>query len=132
MLKRRASKETASEMRDHSNIIRYALMASYLYVRAMEVTDDITRMAIDLIHRLDTRSEKQIHREFLADLKRVDGKMQILSRVAEAVVEQPDGMCPGGHLLTGQGGNVPRSRNRISCERIGAAAPAPDGHAAQV
>ena len=92
MLKRRASKETASEMRDHSNVIRYALMASYLYVRAMEVTDDITRMAIDLIHRLDTRSEKQIHREFLADLKRVDGKMQILSRVAEAVVEQPDGI----------------------------------------
>jgi hypothetical protein len=42
-------------------------------------TDGITRMAIDLIHRLDTRSEKQIHREFLADLKRVDGKMQILS-----------------------------------------------------
>jgi hypothetical protein len=65
----------------------------YLYVRAMEVTDDITRMAIDLIHRLDTRSEKQIHREFFADLKRVDGKMQILSRVAEAVVEQPDGIA---------------------------------------
>jgi hypothetical protein len=38
----------------------------------MEVTDNITRMAIDLIHRLDTCSEKQIHREFLADLKRVD------------------------------------------------------------
>ena len=75
-------------MRAHSNVIRYALMAAYLNVRAMEVTDDITRMAIDLIHRLDTRSEKQIHREFLADLKRVDGKMQILSRVAEAVVEQ--------------------------------------------
>jgi hypothetical protein len=92
MLKRRASKETASEMRDHSNVIRYALMASYLYVRAMEVTDDITRMAIDLIHRLETRSEKQINREFLADLKRVDGQMQILSRVAEAVVDEPDGI----------------------------------------
>ena len=52
----------------------------------MEVTDDITRMAIDLIHRLDTRSEKQIHREFLADLKCVDGKMQILSRVADILL----------------------------------------------
>jgi hypothetical protein len=41
---------------------------------------------------MDTRSEKQIHREFLADLKRVDGKLQILSRVAEAVVEKPDGI----------------------------------------
>ena len=47
MLKRRASKETAREMRDHSNVIRYALMACFLYVRAMEVTDDVTRMAID-------------------------------------------------------------------------------------
>jgi hypothetical protein len=92
ILKRRASKETASEMRDHSNVIRYALMACFLHERGMEVTDDITRMAIDLIHRMDTRSEKQIHREFLADLKRVDGKLQILSRVAEAVVEKPDGI----------------------------------------
>jgi Domain of unknown function (DUF4158) len=92
MLKRRASKETASEMRDHSDVIRYALMACFLYVRAMEVTDEVTRMAIDLIHRMDTRSEKQLRREFLADLKRVEGKMQILSRVAEAVVEKPDGI----------------------------------------
>ncbi len=92
MLKRRASNETASEMREHPAIVRYALMACFLYVRATEVTDDVTRMAIDLIHRMDTRSEKQIHREFLADLKRVDGKMQILSRVVEAVVEKPDGI----------------------------------------
>jgi TnpA family transposase len=92
MLKRRAANETASEMRDHPAIIRYALMACFLYVRVMEVTDDVTRMAIDLIHRMDRRSEKQIHREFLADLKRVEGKMQILSRVAEAVVEKPDGI----------------------------------------
>ncbi len=92
LLKRRAANETASEMRDHPAPIRAALMACYLFVRSTEVTDDVTRMALALIHRLDTRSEKQIHRELLADLKRVDGKMQILSRVAEAVVEQPDGI----------------------------------------
>ncbi|MBV9490864.1 MAG: Tn3 family transposase, partial [Verrucomicrobia bacterium] len=93
LLKRRASNETATEMRDHhSEAVRHALMASFLHVRAMEVTDDVTRMAMELIQRLDTRSEKQIHQEFLADLKRVDGKLQILSRVAEAVVEKPDGI----------------------------------------
>lgn len=92
LLKWRAASETASEMRDHPAPIRHALMACYLFVRSTEVTDDVTRMALALIHRLDTRSEKQIHRELLADLKRVDGKMQILSRVAEAVVEQPDGI----------------------------------------
>jgi hypothetical protein len=49
-------------------------------------------MAIELIHRLDVRSEKQIHRQLLADLERVEGKMQILSQVAEVVVEHPDGI----------------------------------------
>jgi hypothetical protein len=68
VLKRRAMNETASEMRDHPEGIRYALMGCFLYVRAMEVTDDATRMAIDLIHRLQKRSEKQIQREWLADL----------------------------------------------------------------
>ena len=66
-------------------------MGCFLYVRSTEVTDDIARMAIELIQRLDKRSEKQIFRELLADVARVEGKMQILSRVAEAVVEQPDG-----------------------------------------
>lgn len=42
----------------------------------MEVTDDVPRMAIDLIHRLQKRSEKQIQREWLADLERIEGKMQ--------------------------------------------------------
>jgi hypothetical protein len=67
-------------------------MGCFLHVRALEVTDDVTRMAIKLIHRLDARSEKQIHRQLLADLERVEGKMQILSQVAEIVVEHPDGI----------------------------------------
>jgi hypothetical protein len=92
MLKRRATNEIATEMRGHLEEIRYALMGCFLHMRAMEVTDDVTRMAIELIHRLEVRSEKQIHREWLADLERVDGKMQILSTVAAAVTEQPDGI----------------------------------------
>jgi Domain of unknown function (DUF4158)/Tn3 transposase DDE domain len=92
MFKRRATNEKASEMREHPEGIRYALMGCFLHVRALEVTDDVTRMAIELIHRLDARSEKQIHRQLLADLERVEGKMQILSQVAEIVVEHPDGI----------------------------------------
>ena len=92
MLKRRAANENASEMREHPDEIRYALMGCFLHVRAMEVTDEVTRMAIELIHRLDVRSEKLIHREWLDELERVDGKMQILSHVAEAVTEHPDGI----------------------------------------
>jgi Domain of unknown function (DUF4158) len=88
MFKRRATNEKASEMREHPEGIRYALMGCFLHVRALEVTDDVTRMAIELIHRLDARSEKQIHRQSLADLERVEGEMQILSQAAEILVDR--------------------------------------------
>jgi hypothetical protein len=41
---------TAREYNNCGGQVRYALLACFLHVRAMEVTDDATRMAIDLIH----------------------------------------------------------------------------------
>jgi TnpA family transposase len=91
LLKRRATNERAGEMRAHPDSIRYALMACFLHVRTMEVTDDVVRMLLEVIHRIETQTEKHLHRELLRDIKRVTGKVQILFRVAEAVVEAPDG-----------------------------------------
>jgi hypothetical protein len=39
-----------------------------------------------------SRSDNQVTRELIENLKHVDGKMQILSRIAEAVVTRPDGI----------------------------------------
>ena len=91
LLKRRATNERASEMREHPAHIRSTLMACFVHVRTSEVVDDITRMTMQMVHRIDARTEQQLQREFLRDIKRVAGKMQILFRVAEAVMEQPDG-----------------------------------------
>ena len=91
ILKRRARNERAGEMREHPDQIRYALMSCFIHLRASEVTDDITRMMIEMIHRIDVQTEKQLDRELLQDIKRVEGKMQILFRVAEAVVTNPEG-----------------------------------------
>src|SRR5262245_13032640 len=43
ILKRRAANETVSEMRHHLDDMRYALMGGFLHVRALEVTDEVTR-----------------------------------------------------------------------------------------
>ena len=72
MLKRRAASETASQMRDHPAIICYALVLFSLCARDWRLRTTVTRMAIDLINRMDRRSEKQIHRDFLADLEYVN------------------------------------------------------------
>jgi hypothetical protein len=92
LLKRRALNEKASEMREHPDAIRYALLGCFLHVRTREVLDDVIRMAIDIVHRVDVRSDNQLNRELIENLKHVDGKMQILSRIAEAVVTKPDGI----------------------------------------
>lgn len=91
ILSRRARNERAGELREHPAPIRYTLMACFVHVRATEVTDDVTRMMLELIRKIDTLTERQLDRELLQDIKRVEGKMQILFRIAEAVVEEPDG-----------------------------------------
>ena len=57
----------------------------------MEVTDDVVRMLLEIIRRMDTQTEKHLQKELLRDIKRVAGKVQLLYRIAEAVVEEPDG-----------------------------------------
>jgi TnpA family transposase len=91
LLKRRAANERAGEMRAHPPAIRYALLACFVYVRTMEVTDDAVRMTLDVIRRIDTQTEKHLQKTLLKDIKRVTGKVQLLYRIAEAVVEAPDG-----------------------------------------
>jgi TnpA family transposase len=90
-VKRRASHERAGEMRAHPAPIRCALMACFIHVRTLEVTDDVVRMMLEIIRRLETQPEKHLHRVLLRDITRVAGKVQRLFRVAEAVVEAPDG-----------------------------------------
>jgi TnpA family transposase len=96
MLKRRAHQEDVSQMRAHPAPIRYTLMACFIHLRTMEVTDDVVRMMLESIRRIETQTEKHLHRALLQDIKRVAGKVQLLFRVAEAVVEAPDGTIREG------------------------------------
>src|SRR6476660_10258900 len=48
-------------------------------------------MLVEIIQRLDRRSDQQVYRELLRDLQRVEGKIQILFRVAEVVITKPEG-----------------------------------------
>ena len=91
LLKRRAHNEDASRMRAHPAPIRYTLLASFVHVRTMEVTDDAVRMTLEVIRRIETQTEKPLEKTLLQDIKRVTGKVQLLYRIAEAVVETPDG-----------------------------------------
>ena len=44
------------------------------------------------MHRIGVRAERKVVQELLRDLQRVDGKTTLLYKLAEAAVEQPEGM----------------------------------------
>ncbi|MGH9453694.1 MAG: hypothetical protein ACRD2O_06945, partial [Terriglobia bacterium] len=91
MLKRRAGNETASEMRGHSAATRHALLGVYVYLRGSEVTDAISKMAVELVQTLYRRTERQLERQVVRNVSGVEGKINMLYRIAEAVVANPDG-----------------------------------------
>ena len=64
MLKRRAWNEKASEMREHPQGVRYALIATFVHVRLAEVIDDVVKMLVEIIQRLDRRSDQQVYRSW--------------------------------------------------------------------
>ncbi len=91
ILSRRARNEKAGEMRNHPSVIRYTLMSCFLLSRAMEITDEMVQMFIEILRKLERSTEKQVDREIVRDFKQVNGKPQILYRVACAAIEEPDG-----------------------------------------
>jgi hypothetical protein len=74
-LKRRATNERAGEMLVHPDPIRYALMACFTHVRTTEVTDDVVRVMLEIIRRVETQTEKHLNKAPLQDIKRVVGRV---------------------------------------------------------
>jgi TnpA family transposase len=91
ILSRRAKNEKAGEMKSHPAHIRYALLVCFLFTRKAEITDNLGQMFLTILQKLERGSEKEVDKEVVRDFKRVDGKPQILYRVACAVTENPSG-----------------------------------------
>jgi TnpA family transposase len=87
----RAATETPYHLRQHPPAIRYTLMAAFCVERAQEITDYLIELLMTLIKRIGTRAERRINQELVSDFKEVTGKTNILFRLAEVAVAQPEG-----------------------------------------
>jgi hypothetical protein len=90
--RQRAAAETPSALRAHSDAVRATLIAALCVLRRQELTDGLVDLLIGLVHKIGARAERRVEKAFLADLKRVTGKTNLLYQVAEAAVEHPDGV----------------------------------------
>lgn len=85
----RASTEVPAQLRDHPVHTRHALMASFCFLRLELLTDQMSTALLKIIKKLRTSAEGHITREIVADVRRVNGKFEILHKLAKASSEQP-------------------------------------------
>ncbi len=90
--RQRAATETPYHLRQHPRAIRYTLMAAFCIQRSQEITDNLIEILNSIIQRIGTRAEKRINKELVNDFKLVTGKTNILFRIAEVAVAQPEGV----------------------------------------
>jgi TnpA family transposase len=89
---RRTSTETSWELRRHSDDRRYALVAAFCWQRQQHIIDNLIDLLIQVIHKMGSRAENRVETELLKDLRQVRGKTDVLFKLAEAAVEQPEGV----------------------------------------
>ena len=88
----RAAAEAPSHLREHPEPTTLTLLAALLYCREREITNTLVDLLIATVHRINARAERKVVAEFVSDLKRVSGKENILFKITEAVIEDPDGV----------------------------------------
>lgn len=88
----RAGMEAPSHLRAHPEHITLTLVAALLYTRGREITDTLVELLLAVVHRIGARAEQRVTGEFVAELKRVSGKENILFHISEAALDQPDGL----------------------------------------
>ncbi len=69
-----------------------AQLAASCWLRRQEIVDTLVDLLLDMAHHLSTKAERRVEQAFVRDIKKVSGKTNLLFRLAEAVVEQPDGI----------------------------------------
>ena len=101
----RVAAEAPSHLRSHPHEIMVTLLAAYLYCRQREITDALVDLLIATVHRINARADTKVTSDFVAELKRVSGKENILFKMTEAALKSPGERVedviypavPGGH-----------------------------------
>ncbi len=88
----RVAVESPFELRRHARPLRLTLLAAFVFLRQRELTDTLVDLLLATVHRIASKAERRVQKEFLDDLKRVTGKNSLLFQMADASLSQPDGV----------------------------------------
>ena len=86
----RVAAEAPSHLRGHPHETKMTLLAAYLHCRRREIIDALVDLLITTVHRINARADTVVTGEFVAELKRVSGKENILFKMTGAALHSPD------------------------------------------
>ncbi len=84
--------EFPGSIKRHDKETRYTTMAAFCYLRSQVLTDNLAELFIQLIHKMNTSSEAFITKEIVLEIKRVNGKFDILHTLADTAANHPDSL----------------------------------------
>lgn len=88
----RVMAELPGSMLDYKESVRYAIFAIFCYHRSQILTDQLTDLLMKLIHSMRTSAENAINKTILSEVRRVNGKFDILCTLASISFENPEGI----------------------------------------
>ena len=88
----RAATESLRQLKMHPLTIRYTLMSAYSLRRLGEVTDNLVELLIEIIHGIGAKAERKVDKELVAEYKKVDGKPNLLYKLARTTASNPKGV----------------------------------------
>lgn len=86
------SSETTSSIRSFSPDKGYILLAIYCHVRLSQLFDNLINLVNKLVHKLRNKAESNVKNRLLPDFIKVDGKPQLLLKIAHASLKAPKGI----------------------------------------
>jgi TnpA family transposase len=84
--------ESPSHLAEYETKSRYATMAVFCYIRTQVLTDNLVDLFLQLIHKMKVSSETHVIKKIVSEIKRVDGKFDILHVLAETLAAKPNGV----------------------------------------
>jgi TnpA family transposase len=88
----RVMAEIPSGMLDYKEHIRYATFSIFCYFRALYLTDSLADLFIQLTHKMRTSAENAINKKILSEVRKVNGKFDILGSLASISLTHPTGI----------------------------------------
>ena len=95
----RVMAEIPSGMLDYKEHIRYATFSIFCYFRSLYLTDSLADLFIQLTHKMRTSAENSINKKILSEVKKINGKFDILSSLASISIDNPIYDLPLGLVI---------------------------------